>query len=318
MENIHIGNGVVYATDDNYVRHVSVSLISLFEHTTSTDFNIYIVGNNLSSSNSKYLIDLAKGYGKDIQILDCSKILRLLPKDLNTGNLSISTYIRLFSASLIPKEIEKVLYLDCDTYICVDIHELFDMPLENNLVAGVEDTMYPHLKTDIGLKQDARYINAGVLLINLELWRKEGIQQRFIEFINKFNGQVPHLDQGVINGVLKSRIKFLPLKYNVQSPVYAFHKYDRMLAFHEMSQYYPQEEFIQAKKKPAIIHYTSFFTGRPWEKGCIHPLRLYYHNSINKTIFATNPYTKKLSTTRRLKMLCFKYFQPIYLLVRKL
>lgn len=318
MEKINIKNGVVYATDDNYVRHVSVSLISLFENTGSTDFNIYIIGNNLSSSNSDYLLEIAKSYNREIQIIDGSIALKHLPKDLNIANLSISTYIRLFSASLISEEIDKLLYLDCDTYICTDIQELFDIPLGNNLVAGVEDTMYPNLKTSIGLEKDSRYINAGVLLINLYLWRKEGVQKMFMGFINKFNGNVPHLDQGVINGVLKSRIKYLPLKYNVQSPIYAFHKYDRMLSFHEMERYYPEAEFIQAKKNPSIIHYTSFFIGRPWEKGCIHPLRSFYYKSIAKTIFASNPYTRKLSNFRRLKMFCFKYFQPIYLFLRSL
>lgn len=318
MSKVSIYNGVAFATDDNYVRHLTVSLISLFENTGYSDFKVYIISNNLSAENSKYLSEIGKKYARDIIIIDGRKTLEYLPSNLNTANLSISTYIRLFSASLIPGEIVKLLYLDCDTYIRTDVKELLNIPLEDYMVAGVEDTMYPHMKTEIGLNRDARYINAGILLINLELWRKEKIQDKFLEFINDFNGNVPHLDQGVINGVLKSRIKYLPLKYNVQSPIFAFHKYDRILSYFNMSRYYSRDEIIEAKKAPAIIHYTSFFTGRPWEKGCTHPLRSLYSNILKKTIFADKPYTKSLSFKRRMKMAGFKYFQALYLLMRKL
>lgn len=318
MGEVSISNGVVFATDDNYVRHLTVSLISLLENTVYTDFKVFIIGNNLSTNSSNYLLEIGKRYDKEVIIIDGRDALDTLPKNLNTANLSISTYIRLFSASLIPKEIVKLLYLDCDTYIRADVQELFDMPLDDYMVAGVEDTMYTYMKTDVGLKPDARYINAGILLINLDLWRKEKIQNKFIEFINDFNGNVPHLDQGVINGVLKSRIKYLPLKYNVQSPIFAFHKYARLLSFFNMSSYYSKDEIDAAKIDPAIIHYTSFFTGRPWERGCIHPFRFLYRSIIKNTIFASKPYTGSLPYKRRIRMAGFKYFQSLYLIMRKL
>lgn len=317
-DNRSIGNGVMYATDDNYVRHLTISLISLLENTNFPDFNIYIISNNVSADNLKYLLEIGKRYTKDIIIIDASKALKSLPANLNTANLSISTYIRLFSASLIPNGINKLLYLDCDTYIRTDIKNLFDISMSDFMIAGIEDTMYPHMKTNIGLDSDARYINAGIVLINLDSWRKENIQDKFIEFIDKYNGDVPHLDQGVINGVLKSRIKYLPLKYNVQSPIYAFHKSSRLLSFFNAGRYYSKEEIVEAKNDPAIIHFTSFFTGRPWEKGCIHPLRNLYRDTLGKTIFASVPYTTALPWKRRMRMLAFKYFQPLYLFMRNL
>lgn len=311
--------GIVYATDDNYAKHVAVSLVSLYENAKSDELPVvYIIGNHLSKVNIDKLDNVANKYGGKVKYLKADIAMDKLPKDINTANLTVSTYIRLFLAEIMPNDIKKILYLDCDTYICCNILYLLNFDFAGKLIAGIEDTMYPHMKTKIGLHESDRYINAGILLINLEEWRRQNITKEFIKFIFKFNGSVPHLDQGVINGVFRGQIKYMPLRYNVQSPIFAIHTYKRLLSFHGMTSYYPEVDVKLARKNPAIIHFTSFFTGRPWEKGCLHPLRKLYYDAISKTDYAETSYDRVLPLYRRIRIFCFKYFQPVYFILKKL
>ena len=271
--------GIVYATDDNYVKHVAVSLVSLYENAKSYELPVvYIIGNHLSKTNINKLDNVANKYGGRVEYLKADEAIEKLPKDVNTANLTVSTYIRLFLAEIIPNNIKKILYLDCDTYICCNILDLLNVDFDGKIIAGIEDTMYPHMKTKIGLHESDRYINAGILLINLEEWRRQ----------------------------------------NVQSPIFAIHSYKRLLSFHGMTSYYPEEDVKLARKNPAIIHFTSFFTGRPWEKGCLHPLRKLYYDAISKTDYADTSYDRVLPPSRRIRIFCFKYFQPVYFILKRI
>lgn len=308
---------IVYATDDNYSQHVAVSILSIYK--TALDISLYefyILGNNLSPHIEHKLRKMLNSIGIVYNIIEISSFFNNLPTGIAIANLSISTYSRLFLAEILPKNVDKVLYLDCDTLIVRDISSLQDFPMGDYMICGVEDTMYPEMKIQIGLNKEDSYINAGVLLINLKKWRETDITIRFLDFIKKFNAKVPHLDQGVINGVLRNH-QLLPLTYNVQSPIYAIHKYEDLLKFHSIDKFYSKEEVKQAKNSPTILHFTSFFLERPWYRFSLHPKRNCYRELLKETPFFYYRLQKnKYGIKRILKMLCFRYLQPIYLFIK--
>ena len=311
---------IAYATDNGYAQHVAVSLFSLYRSMSQKDScQVYILDNNLSSSNRDRLSEVASRFGNQLKFIDISDIESRLPVGTDTANLSISTYCRLFVAQLLPDDIDVLLYLDCDTFINDDITGIMDCLPDTQewYVAGVEDTMYPHMKEGIGLLKTDLYLNAGVLVINLERWRNDNVIKRFLEFIGKHNGKVPHLDQGVINGVFKTGKLRLPLRYNVQAPIYAIHRRDDILGFFSLTDFYDEESINSAKRFPAIVHYTSFFLERPWFRFCLHPLKNLYRDTL-----ALTPYSQsglmpdRIGILNKFKDLCFRYLQTVYLKLR--
>lgn len=310
---------IAYATDDSYAQHVAVSLFSLFSSAKSPkSLKVYILDNNLTDCHRNNLTETARKFNQELSFIDISDIGSRLPADIDTGNLSISTYCRLFVGQLLPNNIDKLLYLDCDTYINDDLMDITDyVPGDDWFIAGVEDTMYPDLKESIGLERDELYVNAGVLLINLRKWRENNVVEKFIEFINHHHGAVPHLDQGVLNGVFKNGKIKLPLRYNVQSPIFAIHRREDLLSFFNLSEFYDSSSINSAKKSPSIIHYTSFFLERPWFKFSIHPYKNLYRKALKFTPYSeTKLQQNNLGVIGRIKDLAFKYFQPIYLMLR--
>lgn len=311
---------IAYASDNGYAQHVAVSIYSLYNSLNEREScQVYILDNGLSSLNRDRLSEIAHGFGNKLEFIDISDIASRLPAGTDTANLSISTYCRLFAAQLLPDGIDLLLYLDCDTYINDDITGIIDYLPDNQewLVAGVEDTMYPWMKEGIGLLTTDLYLNAGVLLINLKRWRNDNVLKRFLEFIASHNGRVPHLDQGVINGVLKTGKLRLPLRYNVQAPIYAIHNRNDILGFFSLNDYYDEESINTAKKFPAVVHFTSFFLERPWFRFCLHPLRNLYRDTL-----ALTPYSQsglmpdRIGMLNKFKDLCFRYLQPVYLKLR--
>ena len=119
------------------------------------------------------------------------------------------TYYRLLLPIFI--NLDRILYLDGDTLTYKDISEIFQLDFNDNYVLGTLD--YYSFGVDyLGLKSD-RYINAGVILMNLEKIRND---KKYYDLINITNNVIlRNDDQTAINYVLYPKIGQFPIKTNV-------------------------------------------------------------------------------------------------------
>jgi len=264
---------VAYSSDDQYAKFLGVSLLSLFQ--ANADFEtirVFAIDCGIREENRLRLTRIAQENGREIVFLPMENIQERLRLKSGELGISIASYARLFLASALPEDVKRVFYLDCDTIVSDSLREAWETELGDSLVAGVQDTVDRYFLQVIGLPPDTRYVNAGILLIHLEKWRKEKIEEQFTAFIERFRGSVPHHDQGAINGVCRERRMILPLRYNLMSNAYSFSERTiRRIYF--LQEYYAQDEIDEAIRRPAVIHFTSGLFGRPWEEGCTHPAR---------------------------------------------
>lgn len=261
---------IVYSSDDNYCIYMGVSIISLLENNKNFDsINIYIIDNNIDDLNKIKLKRLIEYYKRNIIFIDFEKYKKYLNLNMQ-WKISISSYARLFLASMIPSSVKKVLYFDCDTLIVDNLYELWNQDINDFYIGGVCDTVPSYTKQAIGLNDTDFYINAGMLLINLKKWREDNLEKKLLNFIDAHNGNVTHHDQGVINGVIKNK-KILPLKYNLMTSYLMMSREDIIKFYKVEDSFYSQEQIDEAIKNPVYIHYTPGFTTRPWVKGCKHP-----------------------------------------------
>ncbi|AXY10758.1 MULTISPECIES: glycosyltransferase family 8 protein [Bacillus] len=273
---------VVYSSDDNYAQHVGVSLLSLLQNNQHFNkLNIFLIENNLSSYNKKNLNSVCKKYNKTIQYINFNVLLERLELNIK-DSIAINSYARLFLAGVIPEELDKIIYLDCDSIINSSLSDLWDTDITEYFVAGVCDTVSNQTKLRIDMDKSDGYINAGMLLINLKKWREENIEQKFMEFIKKKDGNVFHHDQGTINGVLKDKILYIHPKFNAMTPFFTMSRKE-IMSYYELENYYNEIEIDEAVKNPVFIHYTPAFVNRPWIEGCKHPLTPLYKSYLDMT-----------------------------------
>ena len=174
---------------------------------------------------------------------------------------SIATYYRLQIVSLL-QEYDKCIFLDGDIIVQEDIEILFDYDLKDNYIAAVRDMgmscgknpYYTGHATRIGLDTLDTYVNAGVMLFNLKLLRKDNITKIWQKEIDK---HYPIDDQDILNVTCEGRKLILPAKYNVFN---GFIKEDEFL----YSTAYSDDEKNQIRNSEiAIIHYASA-KDKPW------------------------------------------------------
>ena len=178
----------------------------------------------------------------------------------------------MFSA-ILPDDVEKVLYLDCDIVVLGDISEFWNTDLSGCGAACIED---------IGKDEDERYerlhydrsysyFNAGVLLINLDYWREHKVDKQCVKYFQTYPERILFNDQDLLNVVLHKDKVFVPLKWNMQDGFYRYGMDKKVADWNSF-----REELLH----PVILHYTN---KKPWNYDSMHPLRSEYYKYLDMT-----------------------------------
>lgn len=208
---------IFFSSDDNYIPFLSVAINSLISNASKEyNYEIIILNSGLSSDNmekiSKYDKENIKIKFEDVRhkIKDIVKDLELRLRDY----YSISIFYRLFIPSLF-KEYKKAIYLDADIVLVDDISKLYNEEIDEFLVAGVPDEVvnnnvyfreYSVKSLDL---EPGNYFNSGVLLMNLEKFREEKIEEKFLHILSKYNFDVIAPDQDYLNFLCKGKVKYI-------------------------------------------------------------------------------------------------------------
>lgn len=109
------------------------------------------------------------------------------------------------------------------------------------------------------------YFNAGVMLINLQQWRKEQLEAQLLQFLSTY--QVQYHDQDTINAVARNRILKLNPKWNLGFLFKIVLEKGFNINFNSGngSLPYTPESFQEAMQSPAILHYHGNRIAKPWE-----------------------------------------------------
>lgn len=253
---------IFFAINNGYTDKLCVCLVSLLENNKNKPIHIYVMSSDLDEANRRKLQKIVRrfpGTKLDVIVPDMNKFKQL---KLNIDYISIETYFRYLIAELLPNS-EKALYLDADLVVNGSLEDLWNTPLDGYYVAGVKDGYIEEkgYKTQIGLKENDLYINAGVLLLNLSKIRQDNKVAQLFEATEGLQGKITFQDQDVINIVFNGQIKELDSIYNF------------------MVRNVKKE---RGKRKSAIvIHYNG--RKKPWSKECRHKLKNVWQKYADKT-----------------------------------
>lgn len=266
---------VMYAMDDNYVEIAGVSMESLLDKNREVEeLRLIIVTDGISNISRKKLRNTAEKYGREIIFIEKPDIRGLTGTSLTTLRWSDSAFSRLYADQILKEypDIDKVLYLDCDTLVMDNLEALWNTDIREYVAAGVLECMGNWHKRIIGIKPSDNFFNSGVLLMNIDKWRNEHIAQKCTDYIRSRKGKIEYVDQGVVNGVLTRRMKVLNSpRYNLTALSWDF-SYEEMLIYRKPDHGYSKQKWERAKNNPAIIHFTtSFLSTRPWYEGSHTP-----------------------------------------------
>ncbi len=278
---------IVLASDNNYAPFVAVTLVSILRTNPALPtLHVHLLANGIADDTLRRIADIPDTGRMQLHVYDISDLRQRL-KVAVPDTIAMSSYARLFIADILPADIDKVLYLDCDVVAADDLTTLWQTDMKGAWVAGVLDALYgDDPKTAVGMDATAPYFNAGILLINLAAWREQGMTHRFIDFLLAHGGTVYHHDQGIINGVCKGHTLTLHPRYNMTSSHFSHPgKFVRRL----ISPYYTDRELEEGRAHPALVHFTEGFYNRPWKHHCNHPKRQLFFDNLQLTPWRDMP-----------------------------
>ena len=294
---------ILCATDNNYVPQCGVMITSLFSnHIGSYDMVVHVIDDHISIENKRNLNQIASNFHQWISFHKVEdKLQKKLKLQGDVYSLPI-VYYRLFVSRILDVSISKVLYLDCDLIVLKDIVSLFQIKMGNATIAAVRDVnqpMWEEQAFQIGFSYTDLYFNSGVLLINLERWRLDGIEKKLYEF-SISDRKVFFPDQDALNMVFRGKWLELPPYWNRFNLV----KYKNV-------RFQNQRDFLEYVYSPSIVHFASK-TARPWMKLYFVPFGQVYKDYCALTPWKNEPKQKVQQLSRYFSLTKYKCSNILY------
>lgn len=246
--------------DRRYLKPLGVLLCSLLLNHPNETFEIYLISHDVTQTDLCEAQRLCERFHARIHLIhvgeDCfgdAPTLRYYSRAM---------YYRLLAAQLLPKELDRILYLDPDILVIGSLRALYDMPMGDHLYAAAMHAGLINLSGPVNQirlqNYDVKaYYNSGVLLMNLEAIRREVRQEDIFAYVQENRSVLILPDQDVLNGLYGARI--LPIDECLYN--YDARKYSEYLLASQ-----GQKDMNWVMTYTAVLHFCG--KSKPWRKTC--------------------------------------------------
>ena len=255
---------VVYVTDIGFSAVTCASIHSLVT-ASKTRLNIFVLGFGLDKTIRTQIQKSLALLDAHIEIIEAESLTGM-PK---AKSLPVSSYGRMLLDAYIPHRYERLLYIDGDTWIDLDLTPLIQLDMREHTLGAVLDfgrILSGYAKEDaerLNFSPKGQYFNSGVLLVDYKKWREATMGTRAITVLQENPQRFKQGDQCALNYACKGQWLPLNARWNYQG--------DLIILF-------PKAEIVR--------HYIS--STKPWMTDKIrYPL---FDVKQYQTFFTTSPF----------------------------
>jgi lipopolysaccharide biosynthesis glycosyltransferase len=293
QQSLHAANPIVLVccADNNYSMPLAVMLRSVVENLKS-DYQllVFVIDRGITEQNKKRILkplDPAKCEVRFLSTETLDKNIRgdELSKDemFKSEFRALPDYItgtslyKFIIPEILPAQVEKAIYLDCDLVVRGDLGKLWESNLADNYVLAVRELWIPYIKDgianykELGLPGEAKFFNSGVLVLNLKRWRADKISTQLIDHLKRNIEYRTFWDQDTLNTILVEQWGELDPRWNVTPGVH------KLLAVN--SHLFSAEVRESLLQDPLVVHYAS--ASKPWST----PKTAFYNEFQFKDVF---------------------------------
>ncbi|XP_074324679.1 putative galacturonosyltransferase-like 4 [Apium graveolens] len=171
--------------DENYIRGTMAVVLSILQHSTCPQ-NLFFhflclhIQPNISSN-----IKSAFPYlNFDVYYFDSTRVQGKISKSIRQALDQPLNYARIYLSETLPQDVHRVIYLDSDIIVVDDIAKLYEVDMQDKVVAAPEycHANFTHYFTDDFWKDPIFsrtfqgrapcYFNTGVVVVDVDKWRK--------------------------------------------------------------------------------------------------------------------------------------------------
>lgn len=198
---------ILTTLDKNYLPQLQVMLTSLKINNPSEQVSLYLLHSGIPGEALAGVERQCRGCGYDFHpilventLFQGAPVTRQYPKEM---------YYRLLAPQLLPRQVERVLYLDPDILIINPIRPLWETDLQGNLFGAAAHTGKTELANSVNqlrLGTERDYYNSGVLLMDLAAGRREIRPRELFDYVEKHRKELVLPDQDLLNGLYSRNI----------------------------------------------------------------------------------------------------------------
>jgi lipopolysaccharide biosynthesis glycosyltransferase len=266
---------IACAADAGYAPHSAAMLHSVMAHRGTSEVRIhYLHGPRFPDRSAQLIREMVERGGAAISFWEIAdeRIAGLPEMEFVTSPM----WYRIFLPELLP-DVGRVLYLDIDTIALDSLEPLWETDLAASYIAAVTNVFYmrSHAQRalDLGI-EPADYFNSGVVLMNLELMRRDDSSSALFEYARAHAAELAWPDQDALNVVLGKRRFALHPRWNCMNSILLFPWAARVLGAKAVE---------EARARPAIRHFEGPTINKPWHYGSESPMRDVYFEHRRRT-----------------------------------
>lgn len=258
---------LLFTLDINYIEPLKKCICSIIRFPVKDGWDIYIITEDLLSFRG-FARDAERHDNVRIHLIKAdTEIFKAFPETLKYTRV---VYFRIFAASVLPQNLDRILYLDPDIIVVNSLDELYNMEFDNSYYVACSHTkgaLTEINRVRLGIKKNIPYINSGVILMNLQLLREEQTLKAVFDYVRKRGRYFILPDQDIITAVYGDKIKLVDTyKYNLS---------DRLIAINNVNPTNDYMDLKWVKNNAVIIHY--YGDNKPWRARYIGILDVFYN-----------------------------------------
>ena len=295
---------VAVAVVGDYLPHAAAMVASIVANVEEPDLHLHLLHDGqLPPEGLAAFADMATGFG-----------VRLRTHRVEDGRLdgiptagftTKASWYRVFLPELLP-EVDRLLYLDADLLVLDSLRPLRDVELGPGYLAAVTNVFEPvhvHRPAQLGLRGPDAYFNAGVLLVDLDRMRTDGMADAVLDYARANAPRLLWRDQDALNVVMgEGRVALHP-RWNCMNSV---------MEFEEASRVFGPEAVEDARRHPAIRHFEGPSINKPWHRLADPASQRLYRAYRRDTPWPRVAYEDVTPATLALRLLPARWRRPLY------
>lgn len=224
---------VFFGCDDKFLPHALTAIASLMTHANPrNNYDLFIVQAGIPRGRMDAATEWIRRYpNARLRFVDIDPMVEEFGRRyfITTREYSIAVFFRIFAPRIFERY-DKVIYLDSDLVLFVDVSELFGIDLEGNEVGACHDYVSEHQckvnpsvrefwRRELDMEPGGSYFCSSELVMDLKQMRENGSMAAMLEKIRHIRGsKLP--DQDVMNATMKNRVKFIGDEWNCMDWMY--------------------------------------------------------------------------------------------------
>ena len=250
---------IVFNSSNEYLPYFQTTVFS-FCKSNPGKHNVYLLHSGIPKERLRQVQFFVERKCKAVFVPILVEISSLRIDSIKYPTYSIASMMRLFAPTLLPRNLDRVLYLDCDLIVRRGINSFYTSPFLGRSIIAVRDEWNEYHRKRLGI--DSTYCCTGVMVLNLDLLRTNLPPNQIISFWDKNYSKFDFLDQDFMNLFFEQRQDgFLEWGSDLENTIVPF---GRSVSVDDKSRC----------RKASVLHYGGPY--KPWKINWPNSLSIYY------------------------------------------